>query len=138
MSILQKILSVKARIAAICNISKKIRYYCKIGADSYSDSEINFLKCLVAYNNCGGYCIPISSLHGPTAKKIIPIMQLDVEGYENQVFFGALETIQHCRPVLILEDNANIIDISWFSENILSRGRVISSNLHNNTILEFT
>lgn len=33
--------------------------------------ELTALKCLVAYNKYGGYCIPRSSVHRPAAKKII-------------------------------------------------------------------
>ena len=48
------------------------------------------------------------------------IIQLDVEGFENQAIMGALETIKRCKPILILEDDHGFTKSEWFRDNILS------------------
>jgi len=67
--------------------------------------------------------------------RLISIIQLDVEGYEKEALTGALETIRRCKPILILEDNNNIIETNWFAENILSIGYEINQKIHENTLL---
>jgi FkbM family methyltransferase len=64
----------------------------------------------------------------------IGIVQLDVEGYEKEALSGALETIQRCLPILILEvlPNSNLVHSEWFSENILSLGYQMTASLHGN------
>ena len=69
------------------------------------------------------------------AQSNISIIQLDIEGYEKNALKGALETIKRCKPILILEDNNNIISSDWFKKNILEIGYKIDSNIHNNTVL---
>ncbi len=64
----------------------------------------------------------------------ISIIQLDVEGYEKQALIGATDTIIRCKPILILEDNNNVIATEWFSNNILSQGYKISGKVHDNTV----
>ena len=66
----------------------------------------------------------------------ISILQLDVEGYEKEALQGALNTIIRCNPVLILEDNENVIKTSWFADKILSLGYEIFGEVHNNTLLK--
>lgn len=65
----------------------------------------------------------------------ISIIQLDVEGYEKQVLNGALETIARCKPLLLLEDNENIIGSEWFNQHIRSMGYEIHKKIHANTLL---
>ncbi len=67
--------------------------------------------------------------------RYISIVQLDVEGFEKEALSGALETINRCKPILILEDNNKIIESNWFSENILSIGYKVTGKLHANTLL---
>ena len=55
----------------------------------------------------------------PIERKI-SILQLDIEGYEQQALMGALQTIKRCRPILILEDDTNFTKSNWFKEHILS------------------
>ncbi len=66
------------------------------------------------------------------AHRNVSIVQLDVEGYEQQALSGALKTIGRCRPLLVLE---SLPDRSWFSENILSLGYEAVENVDGNTIL---
>lgn len=65
----------------------------------------------------------------------ISILQLDVEGFEEQALKGALKTIKRCRPILILEDDHQVTKSEWFQANILSLGYEISGKLHYNTML---
>jgi FkbM family methyltransferase len=67
--------------------------------------------------------------------RIVTILQLDVEGYEKQALTGALNMINRCKPILILEDNKGVIDTSWFKANISSIGYEIKGKLHQNTVL---
>ncbi|MDR9398284.1 FkbM family methyltransferase [Salibacter sp.] len=65
----------------------------------------------------------------------VSILQLDVEGYEKQALTGALNLINRCKPILILEDNKGVIETNWFKENITSIGYEIKGRLHQNTVL---
>lgn len=67
----------------------------------------------------------------PSNRKV-SIIQLDVEGFERPALSGALQTIQRCRPIIILE---TVPEESWFSENILRLGYRIEGTLHDNTVL---
>lgn len=62
----------------------------------------------------------------------ITILQLDVEGFEQQALTGSMETIKRCKPIIILE---NLPESSWLAENILCMGYQVSGKLHENTIL---
>ncbi len=68
----------------------------------------------------------------PNHRKI-SIIQLDVEGYEEQALKGAIETIKRCKPIIILE---NLPDESWLKENILSLGYKATGKLHHNTVFK--
>lgn len=70
--------------------------------------------------------------------RIVSFIHLDVEGYEKNALQGAIKTIKRCRPVLILEDNNNVIDGDWFSDNILSLGYKIDCSVHENKVLKLT
>ncbi|MEM6692168.1 MAG: FkbM family methyltransferase [Planctomycetota bacterium] len=61
----------------------------------------------------------------------VGIIQLDVEGYEEQSLMGAIETIRRCRPILILET-----EISEFWLRATLPGIVYRSmtKLHTNTV----
>ncbi len=63
----------------------------------------------------------------------VSILQLDVEGYEQQALSGAIETIRRCRPILILEHLPK--DRDWFAANILALGYFMSGKLHANFIV---
>jgi FkbM family methyltransferase len=65
----------------------------------------------------------------------ITILQLDIEGFEEQALRGAVKTITRCRPILILEDNNNIGKSEWFTSTILSLGYEFKENLHYNKLI---
>jgi FkbM family methyltransferase len=52
--------------------------------------------------------------------RLVSILQLDVERYEQQALAGALSLIRRCRPLLVLENPP--ADPAWFAQNILSLG----------------
>lgn len=68
----------------------------------------------------------------------VSIIQFDLEGFEIPALKGAMETIKRCKPILILEilSHNDIINNSWFTENILSLGYEIAGKVHNNTIIK--
>ena len=53
------------------------------------------------------------------ADRNISILQLDIEGYEEQVLKGCLKNIKKNRPILILEDDQKITKSEWFKLNVL-------------------
>ena len=67
--------------------------------------------------------------------RLISILQLDVEGYEEQALKGAMKTIERCRPILILEDDHHVTRGTWFKNNILPLGYKVSGKLHYNALL---
>ena len=62
---------------------------------------------------------------------------MDGEGYEKQALVGDLHTIQHHKPLIIMEDNNDIINTEWFKRNILSLGFTLIGKVHNNHIVSF-
>lgn len=68
------------------------------------------------------------------ANRNVSILQLDVEGFEQQALSGALDIIRRCRPVLILE---NLPESSWLNENIIKLGYKFLRKLHQNTVMVF-
>lgn len=66
----------------------------------------------------------------------VSIIQLDVEGYEKEALTGALETIQRCLPILILEvlPNSTLSNSDWFAETVLSLGYRKTHDLHGNSV----
>lgn len=67
----------------------------------------------------------------PSDRKIT-VLQLDVEGFEQNALIGALETIRLWRPILILE---TLPEPGWLSENILSLGYRHDRRLYDNWVL---
>lgn len=65
----------------------------------------------------------------------ISIVQLDVEGHEEQALKGARKLIERCRPILVLENDHGLISSSWFKKNILSIGYKVANKLHDNRIV---
>ncbi len=66
----------------------------------------------------------------------VSIIQLDVEGHEKEALIGALETIQRCMPIIILEvfPSNTLLNSDWFSENILNLGYHKTNDIHWNSI----
>lgn len=65
----------------------------------------------------------------------ISILQLDVEGFEEEALKGALKTIKRCLPTLILETDKGICSTKWFADNILSLGYAIGEKIHYNRVV---
>lgn len=64
----------------------------------------------------------------------ISIIQLDVEGFEEQALKGAISTIKRCKPILILEDETDSTEDEWFAKNVRSLGYTQVDEIHNNKI----
>ena len=67
----------------------------------------------------------------PSDRKI-SILQLDVEGFEQEALTGALGIIRRCLPVMILENLPR--DKEWFQRNILALGYGFRGKVHANSI----
>lgn len=67
----------------------------------------------------------------------ISIIQLDIEGYEEQALKGALSTIKRCKPLLILEDEKDSTEETWFRENIIPLGYSFTEEIHNNKVFAY-
>ncbi len=79
--------------------------------------------------------IPIKSLDSCIpADRNISIIQLDVEGYEEQALKGAIATIKRCKPILILEDETDSTEDDWFQDNIKSLGYSKMGEIHRNKL----
>ena len=63
----------------------------------------------------------------------VSILQLDVEGFEQQALAGSLETIRRCYPILILE---RVPGSEWFTGQIESLGYRPARSLHANVVLQ--
>ena len=61
----------------------------------------------------------------------VGVLELDVEGHEQQALAGAMRTIERCRPLLILED---LPGEGWLEEH-LPHYRV-TSMVNSNKVLE--
>lgn len=69
----------------------------------------------------------------------VSVIHLDVEGHERAALAGALQTLQRCRPILLLEELTDALTGSaWFSENVLSLGYRRTGRVHDNAIFEAT
>lgn len=68
----------------------------------------------------------------------VSIIQLDVEGYEQQALAGALGTIRRTLPVLILEDwpESSFLESDWFRDQILRLGYRQVKTIYENVIFE--
>lgn len=73
-----------------------------------------------------------------SSERKVTIIQLDVEGFEEQAIKGAYETILRDKPTIILEDNENFVDSDWFQANIISIGYQFERKLHENTVWKFS
>jgi FkbM family methyltransferase len=66
------------------------------------------------------------------ADRMVSVLQLDVEKYEQQALAGALATIRRCLPLLVLENLP--ADRAWFDENIMALGYVAAGKVDANRI----
>lgn len=66
--------------------------------------------------------------------RIVSIIHLDVEGYEEFALHGALDTIDRCHPLLILETPPNPCGVVW--SVLKATGYKIDGTVDGNTILK--
>lgn len=71
-------------------------------------------------------------------ERVVSILQLDVEGYEQQALAGALNTIRRCLPIIILEvlPSSGLTESEWFTEKILALGYRRTHFLHGNQVFQ--
>jgi FkbM family methyltransferase len=62
----------------------------------------------------------------------VGVIQLDVEGHERQALEGAAETVDRCRPALVLE---TVPDDAWLAEHLAPLGYVVKQQVNANTLL---
>ena len=67
------------------------------------------------------------------ADRHVAVVQLDVEGHEQEALAGAVQTIRRCRPLLVLESPPSP---EWFAEHLGGMGYVVSGRVSDNTVLE--
>jgi FkbM family methyltransferase len=63
--------------------------------------------------------------------RVVGVLQLDVEGQEQQALLGALRTVQRCRPLLILE---HLPERDWLEEHL--PGYRLAGSLDGNAVLQ--
>ncbi|WP_299392789.1 FkbM family methyltransferase [Pelagibius sp.] len=62
----------------------------------------------------------------------VSIIQLDVEGFEQEALSGAMKTLSRCKPILVLE---TLPEEAWLASNILSLGYRLDAEIHGNRVL---
>jgi FkbM family methyltransferase len=66
----------------------------------------------------------------------VSIIQLDVEGYEENALKGAMSIIEKSSPIIIVECwDESMFQTDFFKNEIFSKGYVRGNNLHDNVIL---
>lgn len=72
------------------------------------------------------------------ADRTVSVIQLDVEGYEQQALIGARRTIERCRPIIILEvpPSSTLIESDWFRDNVLALGYRKTGEVHYNQVFQ--
>jgi FkbM family methyltransferase len=66
------------------------------------------------------------------ADRSISIIQLDVEGFEEQALNGALKTISRCKPILVLE---TLPPPAWVARHLTPLGYRVREGVHANVVL---
>jgi len=66
----------------------------------------------------------------------VSVIQLDIEGFENEALIGAMSTIKRCQPIIILESlpNDQLQKGDWFAKNILDMGYKLYHRIYRNMI----
>jgi len=89
------------------------------------------------YHNCKEQFITVDIV---TIDEVVPanrrvsILQLDVEGHEQEALAGAIKTIRRCQPILILESLPHHQE--WLSRYLFKMGYRATGEVHANTIFE--
>lgn len=70
------------------------------------------------------------------AERHVSVIQLDVEGFEQQALTGALGTIARCRPALVVEilPDSLLRTSDWIPRNIFSRGYRLAGTVDGNAV----
>lgn len=70
------------------------------------------------------------------AERHVSVIQLDVEGFEQQALTGALATIARCRPALVVEilPDSPLRTSDWIPHNIFSRGYRLAGTVDGNAV----
>lgn len=72
------------------------------------------------------------------AERRVSVVQLDVEGHEQQALSGGLDTIRRCLPLLVLEvqPGSALLESEWFRSEILSLGYRRHAAVHGNVVFQ--
>jgi FkbM family methyltransferase len=62
----------------------------------------------------------------------VAVIQLDVEGHEQSALTGAMDTIERCRPLIVLE---TLPPESWIAEHLTPLGYSVAGTVDANTIV---
>jgi FkbM family methyltransferase len=65
----------------------------------------------------------------------VAVIQLDVEGHEQEALTGAMGTIERCRPLIVLE---TLPPANWIAENLAPLGYRVAGTVDANTIVRPT
>jgi FkbM family methyltransferase len=77
--------------------------------------------------------IPLTTIdEAVPSDRVVTILQLDLEGYEQPALEGAMETIRRCRPLIVLE---TMPDPDWMAEHLTPLGYEVAGRVHYNYIL---
>jgi FkbM family methyltransferase len=70
------------------------------------------------------------------ADRHVSVIQLDVEGFEQEALIGALATIARCRPALVVEilPDSPLRTSDWIPRNIFSRGYRLAGAIDGNAV----
>lgn len=79
--------------------------------------------------------VPVGKIVPPS--RHVSAIQLDVEGHEKNALQGAIDIIERCKPVIIVEvwSNNNVLNSEWLKENIFPLGYEVVKEVHDNKVL---
>ena len=66
------------------------------------------------------------------ADRRVAVIQLDVEGFEQTALEGGLETIERCRPLLVVERR---LDPAWLAQHLAPLGYTVVGRSNANSVL---
>jgi FkbM family methyltransferase len=95
--------------------------------------ELSYIRPRSGRGSSGAVAVEIVAIDDVVpADRKVSVLQLDVEGYEQQALSGALVTIHRNRPFLIVE---TLPREEWFAKNLKPLGYRIDRQIHYNTLL---
>ncbi len=66
------------------------------------------------------------------SERRVAVIQLDVEGHEQEALAGAMHTIERCRPLIVLE---TLPEASWIEQNLTPLGYRLDGSVNRNAVL---